>query len=71
MSRHLFQQELWVSLPVFSILDPKHDAAVTVLQNFEDKIIKMNMASDEDGTLTFPVTTYGWEKEENGGSASS
>ena len=48
-----FNRNYGVSLPVFSILDPKHDAAVTVLQNFEDKIIKMNMASDEDGTLTF------------------
>src|ERR1035441_10990575 len=48
-----FNRNYGVSLPIFSILDPKHDTGLTLLQNFEDKIIKMNMASDEDGTLTF------------------
>jgi hypothetical protein len=48
-----FNRNYGVSLPIFTILDQKHDAAVTLLENFEDKIIKMNMASDEDGTLTF------------------
>ena len=48
-----FNRSQGVSLPMFTVLDRKHDAGVTVLQNFEDKTIKMNLATDEDGTLQF------------------
>jgi hypothetical protein len=48
-----FNRSQGVSLPMFTLLDRQHDAAVTLLQDFEDKITKMNLSSDEDGTLEF------------------
>ena len=48
-----FNRDFGVSLPIFSILDRSHDVGLTLLQNFEDKLIKMNLSSDRDGTLNF------------------
>ncbi|MFN8009406.1 MAG: hypothetical protein U0V70_20720 [Terriglobia bacterium] len=48
-----FNRSQGVSLPMFTVLDGQNDAAFTLLQDFEDKITKMNLSSDEDGTLQF------------------
>jgi len=48
-----FNRSQGVSLPMFTVLDRENDAAFTLLQDFEDKITKMNLSSDEDGTLEF------------------
>ena len=48
-----FNRSQGVSLPMFTVLDDRHDTGLTVVHDFEDRIIKMNMASDQDGTLQF------------------
>ena len=48
-----FNRSQGVSLPMFTVLDRQKEAAFTILQDFEDQIAKMDLSSNEDGTLEF------------------